>query len=47
MLASPRRGQLIDVEQAGVKYLCRCSFLEIYNEKIYDLLDESCAGLRM
>lgn len=24
-----------------VKYACRCSFYEIFNEKVFDLVDES------
>ena len=33
--------------QAGVgkSFLCKCSFIEIYNEHIYDLLDSASAGL--
>uniref|UniRef100_A0AC11CI48 Kinesin family member 15 n=1 Tax=Ovis aries TaxID=9940 RepID=A0AC11CI48_SHEEP len=34
-------------EKAGVgkSFLCKCSFIEIYNEHIYDLLDSASAGL--
>ncbi|XP_023556410.1 kinesin-like protein KIF15 [Octodon degus] len=34
-------------EKAGVgkSFLCKCSFIEIYNEQIYDLLDSASAGL--
>lgn len=28
-----------------LKYYCKCSFLEIYNEQIADLLDPSCTNL--
>ncbi|OWK02823.1 KIF15 [Cervus elaphus hippelaphus] len=30
---------------AGKSFLCKCSFIEIYNEHIYDLLDSASAGL--
>ena len=30
-----------------VEFLCRCSFLEIYNEQIYDLLDAASTGLQL
>ncbi|XP_077633289.1 kinesin-like protein KIF15 isoform X1 [Crocuta crocuta] len=40
---------LIDREKekagAGKSFLCKCSFIEIYNEQIYDLLDSASAGL--
>ncbi|XP_013368827.1 PREDICTED: kinesin-like protein KIF15 isoform X3 [Chinchilla lanigera] len=40
---------LIDRERekagAGKSFLCKCSFIEIYNEQIYDLLDSASAGL--
>ena len=26
-----------------VKYLCRCSFYEIFNERVFDLLDAGCS----
>ncbi|XP_071509705.1 kinesin-like protein KIF15 [Diadema antillarum] len=29
------------------EFLCRCSFLEIYNEQIFDLLDPACMGLHL
>lgn len=29
------------------EFLCRCSFLEIYNEQIFDLLDPASAGLNL
>uniref|UniRef100_A0AAA9T2V7 Kinesin-like protein KIF15 n=1 Tax=Bos taurus TaxID=9913 RepID=A0AAA9T2V7_BOVIN len=34
-------------EKAGLgkSFLCKCSFIEIYNEHIYDLLDSASAGL--
>ena len=30
-----------------VEFLCRCSFLEIYNEQVYDLLDPASSGLHI
>ncbi|XP_074616499.1 kinesin-like protein KIF15 isoform X1 [Acropora palmata] len=30
-----------------VEFLCRCSFLEIYNEQIFDLLDPASIGLSL
>ena len=30
-----------------IQFLCRCSFLEIYQEQIYDLLDPASAGLHL
>ncbi len=30
-----------------MEFLCRCSFLEIYQEQIYDLLDSSAASLHL
>lgn len=27
----------------SVRYLCRCSFYEIFNERVFDLLDAGCA----
>lgn len=27
------------------RFLCKCSFIEIYNEQIYDLLDTASASL--
>ncbi|XP_077651802.1 kinesin-like protein KIF15 [Urocitellus parryii] len=42
---------LIDREKekagAGKSFLCKCSFIEIYNEQIYDLLDSASAGLHL
>ncbi|EPY89037.1 kinesin family member 15 [Camelus ferus] len=37
----------MDTTQAGAgkSFLCKCSFIEIYNEQIYDLLDSASAGL--
>ncbi|KAH0627232.1 hypothetical protein JD844_002737 [Phrynosoma platyrhinos] len=34
-------------EKAGTEksFLCKCSFIEIYNEQIFDLLDSASAGL--
>ena len=29
-------------ENDSVEYLTKCTFIEIYNEQIFDLLDESC-----
>ena len=31
---------VIDQEETDKKYLVRCSYLEIYNEEVYDLLTE-------
>ncbi|XP_044534229.1 kinesin-like protein KIF15 [Gracilinanus agilis] len=40
---------LIDREKekagTGKSFLCKCSFIEIYNEQIFDLLDSASAGL--
>ncbi|NXY47803.1 KIF15 protein, partial [Ceuthmochares aereus] len=30
---------------SGKSFLCKCSFIEIYNEQIFDLLDTASAGL--
>lgn len=30
---------------AGKSFLCKCSFIEVYNEQIYDLLDSASVGL--
>ncbi|XP_074911659.1 kinesin-like protein KIF15 isoform X2 [Buteo buteo] len=30
---------------SGKSFLCKCSFIEIYNEQIFDLLDSASAGL--
>lgn len=30
-----------------MKYLVTCSFLEIYNERIFDLLDAGCTGKQL
>ncbi|KAF7485524.1 Hypothetical predicted protein [Marmota monax] len=42
---------LIDREKekagAGKSFLCKCSFIEIYNEQIYDLLDSASTGLHL
>ncbi|EMP31598.1 Kinesin-like protein KIF15 [Chelonia mydas] len=37
----------MDTTQAGTgkSFLCKCSFIEIYNEQIFDLLDSASAGL--
>lgn len=39
----------MDVLQHGenVKFLTKCSFLEIYNEQIFDLLDEMSNGMTL
>uniref|UniRef100_A0A8C5K885 Kinesin-like protein KIF15 n=1 Tax=Jaculus jaculus TaxID=51337 RepID=A0A8C5K885_JACJA len=31
--------------RAGKSFLCKCSFIEVYNEQIYDLLDSASSGL--
>lgn len=31
----------------NIEFLARCSFLEIYNEQIYDLLDAASMGLHL
>ena len=31
----------------SIKYVCKCSFVEIYNERIFDLLDASSTGLQL
>ncbi|XP_008847718.1 kinesin-like protein KIF15 [Nannospalax galili] len=40
---------LIDREKekagSGKSFLCKCSFIEVYNEQIYDLLDSASTGL--
>lgn len=30
-----------------VEFLCKCSFLEIYNEQVFDLLDPASSGLHL
>ena len=30
-----------------VQFLCKCSFLEIYNEQVFDLLDPASKGLHI
>ncbi len=30
-----------------VQFLCKCSFLEIYNEQVFDLLDPASVGLHL
>ena len=30
-----------------VQFLCRCSFMEIYNEQVYDLLDAATRALQL
>ena len=32
---------VIEQEETDKKFLVRCSYLEIYNEEVYDLLTES------
>jgi kinesin family protein 3/17 len=34
----------IDEESSGTKFLVRCSYLEIYNEEVHDLLIDSHHG---
>ena len=29
------------------EFICKCSFLEIYNEQIFDLLDPASVGLHL
>lgn len=36
-----------EAPERKVKYKCRCSFLEIYNEQIWDLLEPSSSNLQM
>ncbi len=31
----------------AIKFTCKCSFVEIYNERIFDLLDASSNGLQL
>ena len=31
----------------NVKYLCKCSFLEIYNDQVFDLLEPQSFALHM
>eukprot|EP00049_Salpingoeca_infusionum_P007528 m.122462 g.122462 ORF g.122462 m.122462 type:complete len:477 (+) comp13733_c0_seq1:74-1504(+) len=43
---------LIEREQAkrgkdNIDFVCSCSFLEIYNERIFDLLDSNCTGKQL
>ena len=35
---------VIDAEETDKKFLVRCSYLEIYNEEVYDLLTEHKRG---
>ena len=37
---SPQYGELVE-------FLCKCSFLEIYNEQVFDLLDSASSGLHL
>ena len=30
-----------------IQFLCKCSFLEIYNENVFDLLDAASRGLHL
>lgn len=30
-----------------MEFLCKCSFLEIYNEQVFDLLDPASSGLHL
>lgn len=34
-----------EIEKADKSFLCKCSFIEIYNEQIFDLLDSASASL--
>ena len=34
-------------EGENFQFLCRCSFLEIYNEQVYDLLDAATRPLQL
>ena len=36
---------VIDENEEGQKFLVRCSYLEIYNEEVYDLLEEKKRGV--
>ncbi|CAI8053814.1 Kinesin-like protein KIF15 [Geodia barretti] len=38
-----------EIEKCGdlVEFLCKCSFLEIYNEQVFDLLDPASSGLHI
>ena len=38
--------QAADIAGKSLQFLCKASFLEIYNEKVFDLLDPSASGLR-
>ncbi|KAL5020979.1 hypothetical protein ScPMuIL_000134 [Solemya velum] len=40
-------GREHDLHGDRVEFLCRCSFLEIYHEQVYDLLDPSTSGLHL
>ena len=33
--------------QSTKKYLCKCSFLEIYQEQVFDLLDTNTTNLQL
>ena len=35
---------IIDEAKEGTKFLVRCSYLEIYNEEVHDLLTEPVKG---
>lgn len=40
--------ECIDKErEAGVNFIIRCTFLEIYNEQIIDLLNKSNANMQL
>ena len=45
-IESIKRGCKED-SQNSFNYLIRCSYLEIYNEQIMDLLDPSCSNLHI
>lgn len=36
-----------EAQGAKLKFLVTCSFLEIYNERIFDLLDAESTGLQL
>ncbi|XP_077983161.1 kinesin-like protein KIF15 [Glandiceps talaboti] len=40
-------GREQEIHGDKVEFLCKCSFLEIYNEQIYDLLDTASPGLHL
>jgi kinesin family protein 15 len=42
-----RMSQLAEAKAGKLKFLATVSFLEIYNERIFDLLDSECTGLQL